>query len=173
MLCLILRECPTSACRLWHELHVLGKLYAGDGGNALDAYLDNPGGFAPTRQAILSLLTANNVIRKIDAAINIITTVAGTGNIGGRNDSLAKATLRATDVEVGGDGTIYIADTGNVGLKNCRQQHRHAHTNLSCHNRKDNEQRAWTSTSIQDLKPTGIALDGTTMYIAENGKNRI
>lgn len=155
----------------------LGVMYAGDGGNALNAYIDNPGGFAVDASGNFIIAdTANNVIRKIDGTTNIITTLAGTGNIGGRSDVLARATFNAPlDVEVGSDGTIYIADTGNGKIRKIKGA---STTTLTRTYRsttvKSTSKGRVTSTSVQDLKkPTGIAVDGSTMYIAENGKNRI
>jgi sugar lactone lactonase YvrE len=155
----------------------LGKIYAGDGGDALNAYLDNPGGFALDASGNFVIAdTANNVIRKIDAATNIITTLAGTGNIGGRNDSLTKSTFSAPlDVDVGSNGIIYVADTGNgkirkIGASSTGTVTRSYRGTVVTTKGKTRI----TSTSVIDIKrPTSIALDGSTIYIAENSKNKI
>ncbi|TAK30698.1 MAG: hypothetical protein EPO40_06860 [Myxococcaceae bacterium] len=98
--------------------------YAGDNGPALMAQLRNPVGQAASpagridfdsRGNLYIADTGNNVIRRVDAA-GVITTVAGTGTVGATGDGgpATMATLnQPTDVDVGPDGTLYIADTQN------------------------------------------------------------
>ncbi len=98
--------------------------FSGDNGPALMAQLRNPIGQAanPAGRIDMDSLgnlyiadTGNNVIRKVTTA-GMITTFAGTGMVGATGDGGAAtaATLnQPTDVEVGPDGTVYIADTQN------------------------------------------------------------
>ncbi|MBL8602835.1 MAG: hypothetical protein JNK72_13005 [Myxococcales bacterium] len=98
--------------------------YAGDGGPALMAQLNNPTGQAANpagridfdAQGNLYIAdTGNNVVRRVDRQ-GVIRTVAGNGMAGAGGDGAlaTNASLnQPTDVEIGPDGTLYIADTQN------------------------------------------------------------
>ncbi|NOT00759.1 MAG: hypothetical protein HOP29_09035 [Phycisphaerales bacterium] len=98
--------------------------YTGDGGEALTARLNAPKGqSAPPagritlteRDEIIIADTGNHAIRMIDAA-GQIQTIAGTGTAGYSGDGgpATEAQLNTpSDVAVGSDGSIYIADTMN------------------------------------------------------------
>ncbi len=98
--------------------------FGGDNGPALMAQIRNPIGQAanPAGRIDMDSLgnlyiadTGNNVVRKVTPA-GVITSFAGTGVVGATGDGGAAtmATLnQPTDVEVGPDGTVYIADTQN------------------------------------------------------------
>lgn len=100
------------------------RSYTGDGGPALMASLNAPVGQAAPPAARIEFDargnlyiadTGNNVIRRVGAD-GVITTVAGTGMAGatGDNGPARMAQLNGpTDIEVGPDGTLYIADTQN------------------------------------------------------------
>lgn len=98
--------------------------FSGDNGPALMAQLRNPIGQAanPAGRLDVDSLgniyiadTGNNVVRRVTPA-GMITTIAGTGTAGATGDG-GPATMAAlnqpTDVEVGPDNTLYIADTQN------------------------------------------------------------
>jgi sugar lactone lactonase YvrE len=100
--------------------------FAGDGGPPLGAgfamqkRIDNPepgGGLALDGEGRLYLAdTYNQRVRRIDFGAGTITTVAGNGTAGYGGDggpALAAALNYPRDVEVTGDGRIYIADTDN------------------------------------------------------------
>ncbi|MBM3949267.1 MAG: hypothetical protein FJ312_08550 [SAR202 cluster bacterium] len=98
--------------------------YGGDGGSALQARIaqqvgqaaEPAGGMAIDAQGNIYFAdTLNNRIRKIDTS-GIITTVAGNGARGFSGDggpATSAQLYRPNDVEVGPDGTLYIADTYN------------------------------------------------------------
>jgi len=102
--------------------------YAGDGGPALQARLNNPTGQAANpagridfdAQGNLYIAdTGNNVIRRVDTQ-GVITTFAGNGTAGALGDGGAATGAQLnqpTDVEVGPDGTVYIADTQNSCIR--------------------------------------------------------
>ena len=96
--------------------------YAGDGGPALEARISQPVGQAAEPAGRLAVDDAGNVyfadsgnnrIRKVDTQ-GIITTVAGNGSrgFGGDGGSALEAQLNnPVDVEIGPDGSLYVADT--------------------------------------------------------------
>ncbi len=90
--------------------------YSGDGRAALQARLDAPYDvhFAPNGDAYVTD-TNNNVVRRIDGS-GIITTVVGNGDaaFAGDGRSAADCALRRPQgVTFDGDGSMWIADTGN------------------------------------------------------------
>jgi sugar lactone lactonase YvrE len=98
--------------------------FSGDGGPALMAQLNNPVGqaAAPAGRIVFDTSgnlyiadTGNHRVRRVDAS-GVITTVAGNGTAGTSGDGgpATNAQLNApADVEIGPDGTLYIADTQN------------------------------------------------------------
>jgi hypothetical protein len=134
----------------------LGKLYAGDGVDALEAFLDNPNGFVADASCNLYIAdTMNNLVRKIAASTNTITRLAGTGAYRHDDDSALNATFRApSDIDRGSDGRLYVADTENNRIRIITD--------------------SAVSTWLSGLKrPAGITIDGTTVYIADTENNRI
>ena len=91
--------------------------YSGDGGSALSARLNRPGGVVADENGnIYTNDYGNNVIRKIDKE-GIITTIAGNGAYGftGDNDKAVKAAIdKPYGLYVNPEGTVlYFADYGN------------------------------------------------------------
>jgi streptogramin lyase len=102
--------------------HVAGtgkKGFSGDGGPAENATFNGPKGIAVgPDKGIYVVDTENQVIRRIDSATAIITTVAGRGpsHVGGDGDGgpATAATMdRPHGICVGPDGSITIGDTNN------------------------------------------------------------
>lgn len=99
--------------------------YAGDGGPATQARLNNPAGVAVDGTGDVFIAdTANNVIREVDAATGVITTVAGftsTAGDSGDGGSATQARLRAPQsVAVDAKGNLFIADTANNRVREVR-----------------------------------------------------
>jgi len=91
--------------------------YAGDGGPATAALLNNPFdlAFDPAGNLIFAD-TYNHRIRKIDARTNIITTIAGNGEAGFDGDGGVATGAKLNQpygVVVGPDGRIFFADRLN------------------------------------------------------------
>jgi trimeric autotransporter adhesin len=93
--------------------------YAGDGGAALDASLNNPQGLALDREgSILVADTYNYVVRRVDRA-GRVTTLAGTvPGFGGDGGPALKAQMSLPmAVAVAPDGSVYVSDAGNSRVR--------------------------------------------------------
>ncbi len=94
--------------------------YSGDGGPATQAQLNTPSDVAVTPDGSFYIAdTMNNVIRKVSPD-GIITTFAGNGQGGFAGDGglATQAQLdRPYGLDVGPDGTVYIADTHNQRIR--------------------------------------------------------
>ena len=96
--------------------------FSGDGGDATNAQLDKPRGvWVDSSENIYIADTNNHVIRKVDAATGIITTVAGIGKQNGYTGDTGLATAaelnKPQGVYVDPAGNIYIADTENHAIR--------------------------------------------------------
>jgi len=94
--------------------------YAGDGGPATQANLNGPGGVALDAARNLYIGdTYNYRIRKVDTN-GIITTVAGTNNLGYSGDGGTATNARLYDpygMALDAIGNLYIADSGNNRIR--------------------------------------------------------
>jgi len=95
--------------------------YAGDGGAATSAELDDPQGLAVDSSGNVYIAdSGNNVIRKVTASSGLISTIAGNGTAGYTGDGGA-----ATSAELNGpqalafapSGDLYISDSSNCVVR--------------------------------------------------------
>ncbi len=96
--------------------NALGAGYGGDGGAATSAQLNWPMGVAVDPAGDLYIADFNNNrIRKVDAATQTITTVAGNGSQGSADGGPAtQSSLNGPQkVTLDGEGNLYVADTKN------------------------------------------------------------
>ncbi|WP_353067440.1 choice-of-anchor D domain-containing protein [Tunturibacter psychrotolerans] len=96
--------------------NTLGAGFSGDGGAATSAQLNWPMGVAVDPAGDLYIADfSNNLIRKVDAATQTITTVAGNGTQGSAGSGLAtQVSLNGPQkVALDGEGNFYVADTKN------------------------------------------------------------
>ncbi len=162
--------------------------FAGDGGSALNARLSqafgqnaDPGGRITYAGSVLYLADRdNNRIRKIDAA-GIITTIAGTGEIGYAGDggpAIAAQLNRPVDLEVAPDGSLLFTDTGN----NCVRKIDPAGLISTVAGKCTTTFAAATGGFAGDGGPAteallnwpyGIELDGNKLYIADSYNHRV
>lgn len=97
--------------------------WTGDGLAASNSLVsvNNPSGLAIDGAGNLYIAdTGNNVVRMIDAATGIITTIAGNGAAGdsGDNGPATNASFNApAGVSLDASGNLYIADTGNQKIR--------------------------------------------------------
>lgn len=165
--------------------------FGGDDGPAELAQLQAPVGQAasPAGKIVLdrdnNLLIAdsgNNRVRRVDAQTWIITTIAGVGgtpapgesNVGGDGGPAKEAKLaRPTDVAVGPDGSIYIADTDNSCIRKVNGDGIITTVAGSCGAEGD-EGDFGDATSAKLNRPFGIdvAPDGA-LYIADTYNHRV
>jgi sugar lactone lactonase YvrE len=97
------------------------KGYAGDGGPAIQASLNEPYEVRFDRSGNMYFAEMqNHVIRRVDARSKVISTVAGTGVAGFSGDGgpAAKAQLRQPhSIAFDGDGRLLICDIGNHRIR--------------------------------------------------------
>jgi len=97
------------------------KGYAGDGGPALQALLNEPFMCAFDAEGNLYVAEAtNHCVRRIDKTTGVITTVAGTGASGYSGDGglATRATLNQPySVQIDANGDIYIVDRLNAVIR--------------------------------------------------------
>lgn len=91
--------------------------YTGDGGAATNAQLFQPTGLATNVAGDLFIAdSVNNVIRRVDAKTQVITTFAGTGTRGYSGDGGPATSAQfygPNAIALDGAGNLYIADLGN------------------------------------------------------------
>jgi serine protease AprX len=129
--------------------------YAGDGGPATAALVNQPTGVATDAAGNVYIAdTGNKVVRKIDAT-GVITTIAGNGSDGYSGDGgpATAARLRGPQsVAVDNAGRVYIADTGNNVV------------------RMVDATGVITTVVAQLRSPSGVAVDiAGNLYIADTG----
>jgi len=95
--------------------------YAGDGGAAMAAALNEPAALAISEKDILYVADqSNNRVRAVDLITGLIRTVAGTGTAGYNGDGIpaTEASLAGpSGLALDSDGTLYIADTFNGRIR--------------------------------------------------------
>jgi DNA-binding beta-propeller fold protein YncE len=135
--------------------------YAGDGGPATSARLNNPFdlAFDPAGNLCFSD-TYNHCIRRIDAHSGIITTIAGTGEAGFSGDggpALQAQMNQPYGIVIDRAGNIYIADRLNKRV------------------RRIDSRTATMSTLATMVEPNGLALDREhrRLFVADVADHRV
>ncbi len=132
--------------------------YAGDGGPAAAALLQNPAGLCfDSRQNLYIADSGNHVIRKVTPEGGI-TTVAGRGeaSFGGDGGPAVDALLNTPGaMAADAGGNLYIADTGNERIRKV-------------------DARGVIETIAELDEPAGVAVDAAgTVYVADRGNGLI
>ena len=156
----------------------------GDGGPALEAFISFPQGQAARPAGRIDIDAAGNIyiadtlnrrVRKIDAA-GIITSIAGTGELGATGDGVpaTEATLNGlADVAVAADGSVYIADTANSCVRVVRPDGLISTVAGVC-GASGFEGDGGPATAARLDRPGGIALDSDgNVYVADTHNHRI
>ncbi len=160
-----------------------GNGYGGDGGPATSALLASPSGIAFDAKGNLYIAdSGNSVIREVNGATGIITTVAGkvatqTVSIYSGDGGPATSALlnRPTSVLFDTAGNLYFSDTGNAAIRKVNLTTgiitTVAGNGMQCGGPLGDGTVAATATLCS---PWGIANDNAgDLYIAELGSNRV
>ena len=129
------------------------KGYAGDGGPALEADLNEPYEIRFAANGDMYFVEMrNHIVRKVEAATGTISTVAGTGEAGYAGDGGPAVEAQLHDphsIDLDGQGSLYIAD-----IKNHRVRRVDLTTGLIS---------TFAGTSEQAPTPDGAPLEGTPL----------
>jgi sugar lactone lactonase YvrE len=151
--------------------------YSGDEGYATNATLNSPNGVALDPSGDIYIADTNNdVIRKVTASSDIITTVAGSGSAGYSGDKGAATSAKLTipdSVAVDSSGNIYIADTGNNVIREVAASSGDI-TTIAGNGTSGYSGDNGAATSAKLSIPNGVAVDSSgNTYVADTGNNVI
>ncbi len=148
--------------------------YGGDGGLATTAQLVGPQAVTIDDSGNLYIAdTTNHRVRKVDAA-GIISTVAGTGSAGYTGDNAAATAAQLSDpsgVAVDGSGNLYIADKSNHCIR--RVGTNGVITTIAGTGAPGYTGDNAAASAAQLNDPTGIAIRGSLVYIADTSNHAI
>ncbi len=151
------------------------KGYAGDGGPATEALLNEPYEVRFDRQANMYFVEMqNHLIRRVDAKTGKISTVAGTGEAGFSGDGgpATKAQFRQPHSLVLDEaGAIYVADIGNHRIRRVDPQGNI--DTIAGTGEKQLPKEGQTAKGKPILGPRALAISGSTMWIALREGNSI
>jgi sugar lactone lactonase YvrE len=151
-------------------------IYRGDGLTATASSIFLPFGIAVDSGGSLYIAdSSNDRIRKVDAATNLMSTVAGNGSVGASGDGGA-ATLASVNmpssVTIDGAGNIYFADSANNAVRKVEASTGIITTVAGTLGVQGYGGDGAAATSALLNNPDGIALDGYgALYIADTGNN--
>ena len=149
--------------------------YGGDGGNALQAYLNQPSGIALDASGNLFIADCfNHCIRKVTTN-GIITTVAGNRTAGYSGD-LGNAKLAEINypygVAVDGNGNIYIGDHGNNRIRMVNKAG--IISTIAGNGNADFSGDGGAAANAALNNPTFVCADNSNnLYVGDNENNRI
>lgn len=150
--------------------------YAGDGGPAQAALLDEPYEIRFDRQGHLYFVEMrNHVVRRVAAGTGTITTIAGTGQAGFSGDGgpATKATLRTPhSIALDGTGHLYIADIGNHRIRRVELAGGKIET-VAGNGEKQLPVDGMVATGRPMLGPRALFIEGRTLWIALREGNSV
>jgi sugar lactone lactonase YvrE len=155
--------------------------FTGDGGPATSTELNDPTGIAVDKAGNLFIAdTGNRRIRRVDAATQVITTVAGDGTccFGGEGTPAIFAVLNNPNgVAVDGAGNLFIADTANNKIRRVDASTGIITTvagNPNCNPCAGFSGDGGPATSAQLNSPQRVAVDSAgDLFVADTGNERI
>ena len=147
--------------------------FSGDGSAAGDAKLAAPTDVKFDRAGNLYVTDfLNNRIRKIDAATNVITTIAGSGasSFSGDGGPALSATFNVPSASaIDASGNVYVADNANYRVRRIDAATKIVNT-IAGGTVGDDD----FATSAQILSPSGVAVDNAgNIYISDSGDRRV
>lgn len=155
--------------------------YSGDGGDASSATLNYPRGLCiDAYNNIYIADTANNVIRKINATTNIISTIAGNVNAVPTTDlgngavatSISVNLRIPQSVYVDSSQNIYIADTGNRRIRKVDATTQKISTYCGTGNGGFNGDNILATAANLNI-PVYVTGDASYIYVTDLGHNRV
>lgn len=153
------------------------KGYAGDGGPAVTAQLDNPFDVAFDKAGNLYFSDTNNhVVRRVDAKTGTITTVAGSGKkgYGGDGGPATKAEMNEPyGIELDADGNLYIVDRLNFAIRVVDGKTQTMRT-LAGTGKAGKSEDGGPAARAAFMEPNGLCLDGKgKLYVADVRDQRV
>jgi trimeric autotransporter adhesin len=152
---------------------------SGDGGQATSAQLSNPFGIAVDASGNIYIAdTYDHRIRMVTKSSGIITTVAGSGDLGeGYSGDGGQATVARLsdpyDIAVDASGNIYIADSSNNRIRMVTKSSGVILT-VAGTGTAGNEGDGGLATKAQLSTPSGVVVDASgNIYIADSYDHRI
>lgn len=151
--------------------------YSGDGGQATAAELSGPAGVAVDNSGNLFIADAyDNVIREVNLASGLITTVAGNGtsSFQGDNGAASLAELNTpTGVAVDARGDLFIADMGNDRIREVNLS-THIITTVAGNGTAAFSGDGGQATAAELYAPTAVAVDASgDIFIADFDNHRV
>jgi streptogramin lyase len=145
------------------------KGYAGDGGPATKAQLNEPYEVRfDKRGNMLFVEMQNQLVRKVDATSGIISTVAGTGQKGFSGDGgpATKATFSSPhSIALDGEDNLYIADIGNHRVRKVDAKTGIV-TTIAGNGERQQPVDGQAAAGKPMAGPRALVVDGKTLWIA-------
>ncbi len=160
---------------------IAGNGVAGRGADGLPGYLtplDDPTGIAVDAHGNVFIAdSVSNRIREVNASTGVISTVAGTGGLGGYNgDGIAATSAKLNDptaVAVDAAGNIFFVDAGNERVREVTFATGLISTIAGTGTAGYNGDGI-AATAAQLNNPSGIAVDTSdNVYVSDTGNERI
>lgn len=150
----------------------------GDGCNAKQASFSSPAGLSVDASGNVFLAdTGDNLIRKINSLTGLITAVAGNGQqgVGGDGGSALNAQLNAPlGVAVDAAGDVFVADTGNSGLRIVNAASSSISTLVGILGSSGTGTVPGSASAVQLNSPRGVAITAQgSLYIADSANTRL
>jgi RHS repeat-associated protein len=149
----------------------------GDGGSALNASLEEPGGVTVDSSGNVYVSDfQGGVVRKVSASTGVISTIAGSGTSGYSGDGGAAISAQLdgpTALAVDSTGNLYIADTWNSRIRKVNVS-TGIITTVAGTVTDGYTGDGGPATSAEICQPSGIAVDGAgNLYIADSANSVI